>query len=47
MPAFSKQNILDILDTLKHTAFDANAMLRHSKGSPHLFKYFHSLVGKK
>lgn len=43
MPAFSKQNILDVLDALKHTDFDSNAMLRHSQESPHLFKYFHSL----
>lgn len=31
MPAFSKQNILDVLDALKHTDFDSNAMLRHSQ----------------
>lgn len=49
MPAFSKQNILAVLDTLKHTDFEinTNVLFRHSQENPHLLKYFHSLWEKK
>lgn len=49
MPAFSKQNILAVLDTLKRTDFEisANVVFRHSQENPHLLKYFHSSRGKE